>query len=198
MTATAQIEIKRSTNPSGDRAELLLHEVLTQGSQPAFKELFHLLYKPLCRYCKKFVSSMDVAEEVVGDVFFMIWKNKEKYEIQTSAISYLFTATRNRAYDYLRKMQRDRTCELDQALHLTVEEPSSQELLEANEMNAKLRVAINSLPDACRKIFCLSRDQGLKYHEIATLLAISPKTVETQMGRALKQVRAHFNMQVAE
>jgi RNA polymerase sigma-70 factor (ECF subfamily) len=175
-----------------DLAEKLLNGVFGRGDEKAFQELFRIFYKPLCRYCRKFVNTMDVAEEVVGDVFYAIWKNRARYEIQTSAISYLFTATRNRAYDHLRKLQRDRSVELERAAHITTTEPSCQDTLEANEIQSHLQEAINLLPTSCRKIFQMSRDLGMKYQEIADALGLSIKTVETQMGRALKQIRLHY------
>ncbi len=174
-----------------DLAEELLNRVLREGDPKSFERLFHAFYRPLCRYCRKFVASMDAAEEVVGDVFYALWKNRTKYEIQTSAISYLFTATRNRAYDHLRKLQRDRSCSLEQAMHVSTMEPSSQLVLEADEIQQKLQAAVESLPPGCRKIFQMSRDLGMKYTEIAEALGVSIKTVETQMGRALKNIRLH-------
>lgn len=181
-----------SAPSSRPHADALLARIFKEGDTRAYEALFNLYYKPLCRYCRKFVDSMEVAEEVVGDVFFAIWKNRQKYEIQSSGLSYLFTATRNRAYDYLRRGQRDRTVALEEAREAEDAAPSTQLMMEADEVQIRLRTAIESLPPSCRQIFCLSRDEGMKYHEIADHLNLSVKTVETQMGRALRQIRQHF------
>ncbi len=170
----------------------LMQAFLTRGDTRAYEELFRQLYTPLCRYCRSFVHAPEVAEEVVGDVFFAIWKNRDSYLIPDNPLSYFFVATRNRAYDYLRKTQRMHHTDIEAAHHLEVDSPSSQLQLEAADTDQQLRRAINRLPPSCRQIFSMSRDLGMKYNEIATSLGISVKTVETQMGRALKHLRAEL------
>jgi RNA polymerase sigma-70 factor (ECF subfamily) len=80
-------------------------------------------------------------------------------------------------------------CDLDKATHLPANVADSQELMVLEELTHRAEESIAKLPKQCRLVYELSRDQGLKYKEIATILQVSVKTVETQMGRALKHLR---------
>jgi RNA polymerase sigma-70 factor (ECF subfamily) len=191
IASTHPVSVSRITTPIGrETTQALMQAFLHDGNTRAYEQLFRHLYTPLCRYCRGFVQAPEVAEEVVGDVFFAVWKNRTTYTLPANTLSYFFVATRNRAYDYLRKTQRARHTELDTALHVAGEDPSSQLQLEAAETDDLVRVAIDQLPASCKQIFTMSRDLGMKYQEIADNLGLSVKTVETQMGRALKHLRA--------
>jgi RNA polymerase sigma-70 factor (ECF subfamily) len=163
-------------------------QVLQQDDYKAFHELFVRMYDPLCQFCFRFVAVREVAEELVSDVFFTIWKNRGRIEM-TSPKSYLFTAVRNRGFDYLRKVKKSVLCGLEAASHVPGDYSDCQELLIENELSQSIERSIARLPRQCKLIFELSREQGLKYKEIAAQLNISIKTVETQMGRALKHLR---------
>ena len=167
--------------------DVLMDRIIRHNDYLAFEALFKKMYSPLCQFCLKFVQVREVAEELVSDVFFTIWKNRSQIEV-TSHRSYLFTAVRNRGFDYLRKIKRNSFCDLEEASHIAVNSPNSQELLAERELNNHIQSSVAALPKQCRLIFELSRDHGLKYKEIAAKLNISIKTVETQMGRALKQL----------
>lgn len=166
----------------------LLNRVIEENDYEAFKVLFRKMYAPLCGFCIRFVHVREVAEELVSDVFYTIWKNRERINM-TSPKAYLFTSVRNRGFDYLRKAKRSVLCNLEQATHIQADLPDSEAMLEHQELSCMLQQSIAKLPKQCRLIFEMSREQGLKYREIATHLNISVKTVETQMGRALKHLR---------
>ena len=144
----------------------------------------------MCYYAWKFVNEKELAEEVVSEVFFKLWKNKKKLNVKTSFRSYLFIAVRNQAFDYLRKVRRVNYIDDTEAIKSKIADRHSP-LEEAifNEIYFNLEKAIENLPQQCRMIFRMSRDEGLRYREIANQLNISNKTVETQMGRALKKLR---------
>jgi RNA polymerase sigma-70 factor (family 1) len=168
--------------------DFLMERILNHDDYDSFEKLFQQMYTPLCQYCLRFVHVREVSEELVSDVFYTIWKNRARIEV-TSPRSYLFTAVRNRGLDYLRKAKRSTCCNLDQANQIAAEALNSQELMIHRELDIAVSRSIASLPKQCRLIFELSRDHGLKYREIALKLRISVKTVETQMGRALKHLR---------
>jgi RNA polymerase sigma-70 factor (family 1) len=167
--------------------EVLLNKIINHDDYAAFERLFNGMYGPLCQFCLRFVLVHEVAEELVSDVFYTIWKNRDRIEV-SSPRSYLFTAVRNRGIDYLRKVRKNVSCSIDQASHLPSTLATSQEMLLENELSEKIEKGIAALPRQCRTIFTMSREQGLKYREIADELQISIKTVETQMGRALKHL----------
>lgn len=123
------------------------------------------------------------AEEVVQLVFSQIWEKREGIAIAGSERSYLFTAIRNTAISQWRKqtVRTERETAFgkmqDDTVHLS---------LQARELEQKLHLALEKLPERCREVFILSRKQQLKYAEIASVMNISVKTVENQMGKALK------------
>jgi RNA polymerase sigma-70 factor (family 1) len=169
------------------RVEDLMERIIKGNDYPAFESLFKNMYAPLCRFCLKYVHSAQIAEELVSDVFFTIWKNRARIEV-TSHRSYLFTSVRNRGLDHLRKMKRATLCNLEEASHIPANLPDSQEMMVETEFSHSIQKCVAALPKQCRLIFEMSREQGLKYKEIASTLNISIKTVETQMGRALKHL----------
>jgi len=166
----------------------LIMRVIEGDDYFAFELLFKKMYNPLCQFCIKFVKSSEVAEELVSDVFYSIWKNRNRLII-SSPKAYLFTSVRNKAYDHLRKVKKQIHCDLENATNIPADTANSQEILVLNELTARMEQSIARLPKQCRLVYELSRDQGLKYKEIATILQVSVKTVETQMGRALKHLR---------
>lgn len=155
----------------------------------AFESIFHHFYKTLCRYALKYVHSPEIAEEVVSDVFFKVWKNRAQISIHTSLQAYLYMSVRNQALDYLKSRTHLKTKFEELPLHLENGYAAPDEELIAEELDQRIEKAIDTLPPQCQAIFRLSRDKGLKYKEIAEQLNLSIKTVETQMGRALKQLR---------
>lgn len=171
-----------------DQLDELLANVLVEGDYNAFKKMFLLMYPVLCTFCLRFVSEREVAEELVSDVFYSIWKNRDRLNV-TCAKAYLYASVRNRGIDYIRKNRKTAWCTLEEAGGLEADYPSGQDVLIGNELTTRYEQSVALLPRQCRLIFELSREQGMKYKEIATTLNISVKTVETQMGRALKYIR---------
>ena len=123
----------------------------------------------------------------MSDVFYSIWKNRDRFDVR-SPRSYLFVAVRNRGLDYRRKWKSTKLCDLTEASHVAGDLPSSVDLIVEGELTRSIERGIATLPKQCRLIFEMSRDHGLKHREIASTLNISVKTVETQMGRALKRL----------
>lgn len=174
--------------PKDDLIDSLFHRVISENDYHAFELLFTRMYSPLCQFCLKFVLVKEVAEELVSDVFFSIWKNRHVLLVTTPR-PYLFTSVRNRSFDYLRKTKRSVMCDLENASDVPTTLADSQDRLVEMELSRHIDHSISDLPKQCKLIFELSRDQGMRYKEIAAALNISVKTVETQMGRALKHLR---------
>jgi RNA polymerase sigma-70 factor (family 1) len=187
-TASQSNQFPGITTTKETDVDSLIMRVIEGDDYFAFELLFKKMYNPLCQFCIKFVKSSEVAEELVSDVFYSIWKNRNRLII-SSPKAYLFTSVRNKAYDHLRKVKKQIHCDLENATNLPADTANSQEILVLHELTACMEQSIARLPKQCRLIYELSRDQGLKYKEIATILRVSVKTVETQMGRALKHLR---------
>lgn len=170
--------------PSVFKSTLPIHH-----TEQNFEQLFHRYYEPLCRFALSMVDSVEMAEEIVSDVFVKIWKNQDNLTIRTSLHSYLFTSVRNQSIDYLRKAMRQRTQSDEICAEFASDYDSPEERAISEELEVAIESAIEMLPPQGKKIFRLSRDQGMKYHEIAAHLNLSIKTVETHMGRSLKYLR---------
>ncbi|HEX6941445.1 MAG TPA: RNA polymerase sigma-70 factor, partial [Gemmatimonadaceae bacterium] len=180
-----------SAMPAGD-AELVRR--IRAGDERALEVVFKAHYAGMASFVQRFVRSPDLAEELVQDVFLKLWSKREHLaEIETFR-TYLFRAARNTALNYLRRAKLERRWREEQG---TDDDPpttfaADEETVEP-EVALAVQEAINKLPPRCREIFLLSRDGGLTYAEIARSLEISVKTVETQMGRALKSLRASLH-----
>lgn len=134
----------------------------------------------------QYMKDPDEAEELVQDLFFRIWQDRERLRITTSIKSYLYTAVRNRCLNALKVKKRNGPLDLDQQDGSHEDQRSEDEL---TERSARVHAAIAALPEERRKVFTMSKHEGLKYQEIADRLGISVKTVENQMGKALKTLR---------
>lgn len=164
--------------------------VVHQDDYHAFELIFNRTYKGLCTLSARMVKSRELAEEIVDDVFCGFWTNRKKILISSSFNAYLTTSVRNRSLDCLRKRKADKNMALESAIDIPCKQDLALENMCFEELNTSVESAIASLPRQCRTIFLMSRDQGLMYKEIAELLQISIKTVDTQMGRALKHLRS--------
>jgi RNA polymerase sigma-70 factor (ECF subfamily) len=163
-------------------------ERIRSGDQAAFEALFRALAPGLCSLVTRYVKSRHVAEEIVQDLFFEMWTRRSELVVEQALTSYLFTAARNRALNHLKREQRATRWSAATAAGMDEIDPSASDesaLLDALE----LQDAIEHLPARCRLIFTLNRQQDMTYGEIAHSLGLSIKTVETQMGRALKALR---------
>jgi RNA polymerase sigma-70 factor (ECF subfamily) len=161
---------------------------LRGGDESAYDAIFRQWYAPLVATTTALLRDRGPAEEVVQDVMLELWRRREGITFETSLRAYLFQATRNRALNYLRRQRVEARGEATIAAGMPTPEPADSEAREG-ELNVAIQEAIAGLPDRCREVFELSRIRGLKYAEIATELGISIKTVEAQMGKALRVMR---------
>jgi RNA polymerase sigma-70 factor (ECF subfamily) len=154
-----------------------------------FEALFRAHYAPLCRFLNAIVRSRDVAEELAQDVFLRVWERHDSPDAAPITPGYLFGAAHNRALQYLRHQRVvSRWAErVGRSLDASAITPADD--LAERDLAGALDAAIADLPERCRLVFTLSREQHLTYSEIAQILGISVKTVETQMWRALKALR---------
>ena len=169
-----------------DERELL--ERIRRGEEDAFDAMFRLHYPPLVGLAEGMLRSRAVAEEVVQDVMLELWRRREALAVEESLRAYLFRATRNRALNHLRHDRVERRGE-PHLVGEVADQPAAPSVLVEEEIEVALRAAVSELPDRCREVFELSRVHGLRYAEIASALGISVKTVEAQMGKALRILR---------
>jgi len=169
------------------RTENLENRIRT-GDIRAFESLFHTWYPSMCTFAESIVNSGMVAEEIVQDIFYNIWKNRATLLITTSWKTYLMRAVYNNSLMYLRKARREQSLDVQTATGPVYNQDPSSEL-QAGELNRIVEETLLKLPSRTRKIFSMNRMEGLKYKEIARELSISVKTVEANMGKALRAFR---------
>lgn len=154
-----------------------------------FEQLFTTWYSQLCSYANGFLNDLDASEEIVQEVMIKIWTNRETLEINTSIRSYLFRAVRNGCLNVLKQINiREEYKSFREREDSSLQRSHEEEVM-ISELEKKIRRAIDQLPLERRKVFIMSRYDGLTYRQIADKLGISVKTVESQMGKALKFLR---------
>src|SRR5690606_38349093 len=160
---------------------------------------FRAHYAELCAFVSGVVGSEDGAEDVVQDVFLSVWRAPDRWLAAGDALRpMLFVAVRNRALDMLRR-RRVRERYVEQVALIGVPTPvGPEEVLAHRELERAFDAAVAGLSARLREIYLLHRMEGLTYREIAEQLGISVQTVEVQMGRALKRLRAQLGGVVEE
>lgn len=162
---------------------------IRNGDIGQFESLFRSSYASLVRYAKTLIKDHDTAEEIVQDLFFRLWQDKEKLNIESSLNGYLFRSVHNRC---LHHIEHSRVV-LRHEEEMTYAQPeimeSPADILNYKELQEKIAKVLERLPERCGQIFTMSRFEGLKYNEIAEKLSVSVKTVEANMGKALKEFR---------
>ncbi len=165
-----------------------LLKLIREGDPRAFEQAFRTYYEGLCRFAIGFLGNREEAEETVQDTFYKFWSRREEIEISVSLRAYLYGAVRNACLNKIKHLQ-VRSQYQKQMLEAESASEFSSSTLEASELQSMIEGAVRELPPERRKIFLMSRNEGLKYQEIADQLGISIKTVEAQMGKALKYLR---------
>ncbi len=165
---------------------------IREGNERIFEETFRKYYQSLCNYANSILKEIDEAEEVVQNLFLSIWEKRSDLEISISLKSYLYRAVHNHCLNRIKHLKvREEYQQYAVNFYDASYESVSQTVMK-NELEAKIEEAIKKLPEQCRLIFRMSRFEELKYHEIAEQLELSPKTVENQIGKALKILRVEL------
>lgn len=169
-----------------------LMESIAQGNRTAFEKLFRTYYVPLCVYAESLLHDKEQAEDLVQGIFCDLWEKRAKLHIHESFQSYLFRAAYNAALNLLKHEKVKSEFLKFVREHEVAGENNTESFFlreEQSFMLNEINRAIEALPGQCREIFLLSRFAGKKSADIASTLGISVRTVETQLYRAMKQLR---------
>lgn len=166
--------------PSEDQ----LVAAVKRGDEEAFRRLYFQYAEPLFGFLWRRLNQREPAEDLVQELFVKVWRNRENLDPNQSIKAYLYQAANHLMIDYFRKKNPVQGAQelLPEHRTVSVEEDNF-------EKRAHIEKALADLPEAQRHVFVLSRFEGLRYTEIASVLNISVKTVETHMNRALKKLR---------
>ena len=168
---------------------------LKKGHEDAYRYLYVEYYGKLCRVANFYVRDPFVSENLVGDLIFYLWENREELVIRESLNAYLFTSIRNRCYNYLSQAHVQKESSITElqenslifSMHSETDLPIG--ILMEKELQNVIDLAISRLPEQTKKVFELKRFEDLSYEEIAELLNISVNTVRYHIKSALKKLR---------
>lgn len=170
----------------------------SEDNRSAFNMLYQVYYNKIFRFAYYFLRDKEACHDVVLDVFLSIWQSRKKLKDITNLEAYFYIITKNEAARYLNKQQEYNQIVLnDLSIQLKdqVESPPDQKLIE-KEIEQLLTEIINELPEKCRIIFLMARQEGLKPKEIGEILSLSESTIRVQMKIAIEKIvakiRPHF------
>lgn len=174
-----------------------LQQRVALGDEKAFRRLFDQFAERLFHFALAFTKTPHSATEVVNEVFIKIWMQREMIENIDHLKTYLYTAVKNTALNYLSRKANEQITEPFDAIDIQLqEEQSPYEQMITTELLKKIQAAVNELPPRCKIVFKLVREDGLKYKEVADILNLSIKTIDAQMVIAVKRisekVKEHF------
>jgi len=166
------------------------------GDESSLELLYQLYFRKLLSFAQTFLASREIAEEVVEDIFINIWAKREDIVLIQNLNVYLYKAVKNRCMNELHKQANHIKTEtfdtVEHDIHLIISSPLDH--LVMSEMLQSMEVAVESLPQRCKQIFKLIREDGLKYKEVAEILNISVNTIDNQMAIAVKRICAALSI----
>lgn len=169
-------------------SETLLASVAS-GDRNAFRILFDILYPTVYNFIGYFLPQKEDCEEVASGVFFIIWKQRHSLLSIKDFKAWLYTVSRNEAYHHLK--QKEKYCNIsidDLPVELSIDQSAIDGEMIEKEMLDVYNRAVAELPERCKLIFLMVREERLKYKEIARILSIAERTVERQMNIAIRKI----------
>jgi RNA polymerase sigma-70 factor (ECF subfamily) len=168
-----------------------LIEQLKTGDETAFEIIFTRYFEKLCLFAESIVKNHDIAEDIVEDIFLQLWINCQTNPVLVSLKSYLYQCVYHNAVKSVSRQRKNvfsiQTAAIDDNAFASADYPVANLILQ--ELEQKASAIVEALPEQCKRIYLLNRDEDLKYHEIASRLGISVGTVKTQMSRAFARLR---------
>ena len=175
---------------SEDRELLTL---LRRGEISAFVDIYTTYYDALLNYADRLLNDVETARDVVQQVFYKIWENRDALSISLSVKAYLFKSVYHGCLNTLAHQKYEQEQLSDFYFSTVIQSPEAEEVLWKSDIEEAIREAMAVLPEKCREVFVLSKIEGLKNQEIAEKLGISEKTVERHMSIALSKLREELN-----
>ena len=155
----------------------------------AFSLFFEQQYDKVFKYARFFIQSEETCNEIASDIFYNVWNNRRNLPLIENLNNYLCVSVRNQALKYKKHSSRfanDPIEDMPNNIHIDIHTP--EQSLINDELKTIIANAVNDLPDRCKMVFLMVREEGLKYKEVAELLSISERTVQGQMVIAVKKI----------
>lgn len=175
-----------------------MEDIRQKDCERSFEKLFRLFYQRLLNFSIQYVDNKESAEEIVSDVFTKLWLNRKNAGHIRNLETYLFIAVKNHSLNYLKQFSHYKLVFLEETgIHQLINTHDPEKELEKQELIFKMNQAIDSLPRQCKIVFNLVKEDGLKYKQVAEILGISSRTVETQLVRAVKKLDKIINSYIS-
>lgn len=162
---------------------------LQQGDRQVFADIYDFYWKKLLSIAFNLTKDKESAEEIVQEVFVSLWKRRETLQI-LSLSHYLATAVKFSTFKVLQRARRHEQILNSEMPQLAYQQ--DQNMIDARFLQEYLHDVVNTLPERCKLVFQLSRDEYYSNREIAAELQISEKAVEANITRALKVLRVQL------
>jgi RNA polymerase sigma-70 factor (ECF subfamily) len=165
-------------------------KICLEDDTKAFEKLYYGLFNKLIKFSIYYVNQREIAEEIVSEVFVKIWNNRKELGHVQYPESYLYIAVKNQSLRHCKKFSNVYMVDIDECGFQLVDYADPSKKIERKELHHKLDQAIETLPGQARMVFRMIKENGLKYKEVAEILDISPRTVQTQLFRAIAKLRS--------
>ena len=163
--------------------------LLRDGDEAAFTQIYNLYWKKCFFVAAQKLQNLSEAEEVIQDIFMDIWKRREELNITTCLSSYLAVCVKYKVINILSRRHLASKYLEHATETASVSDLSTEQELRLQELKYHLVKETARLPEKCRMVFQMSRDEGFSQKQIANRLNISEKTVEAHLSRALRSLR---------
>ncbi len=162
--------------------------LLTKGDERAYELIFKQFYRPLSLFANGFVQDIEVAKDIVQELFFQLFEKRSDISVHTNLKSFLYQSVKNRCLNHI-KMNKLHEQHHSNIIKMSDEESVDHSEIERVELEDRIALLVEKLPTQTRRVFELSRYDGISNQEIADSLQISKRTVETHISLALKRLR---------
>lgn len=170
-------------------SDILLVDRLRNGDESALTELYNRFWQLLFMSSYNVIKDRELCEDIIQDIFMNIWHNREKLEIHISLKGYMYACARYQVFNHLKKNKDKIHVELFDDLEKRFQHSTPETEMMHDELVQQINLIIETLPDKCRIVYKLSREEQLSHKEIAERLDISTKTVENHITKALQVIR---------
>jgi RNA polymerase sigma-70 factor (family 1) len=167
-----------------------LMDLLRQNDPQALETLFNRYYRSLCQFCAVYIKDRAIAEEIIANLFMKVWDNRSETRV-LNVKSYLFTSAKNLSLNH-KKKKKEPVCAIEDTAvqQLLLQDTNTPfKILSARESYNKMLSLINTLPSAQRQVLLMSRVDGMCKQEVADILGITVRTVETTLYQSIKKLR---------
>lgn len=165
---------------------------IKEGNSFIFELLYERYYTPLIILARRYLQNSSDCEDCLQTVFMRIWTNHKEFEIKQSLNSYLFTAVKNECLNHISKNKKLINTDFYTDIVNQYDPLTPESILELQQLTDRVKLLISELPERAQEAFKLSRFQHKTYKEIATILDISIKTVESDISKAISYIKIHL------